>query len=237
MVFIIEQNKVSLYNAHIQNEHVPYDYIKKALDSDHKYHGLLINPLKMEEPLCEACVKGKIFCALIQKERISNRAVNFGNILHMDLWGPSPVCAPGSLQYIFTILDEATGWLHEPQLCTKDQAFGKFVAWHSQCFTQNGICIKMVHSDRDGEFLGNDFTNFLEREGIVQRLTVHDTPQHNSMAEYVHRTIFNTIRTLLAKSSLPPFLWGKAYKHAVYIYNHSPQSFLQYKSPLKLAMV
>ncbi|THG92780.1 hypothetical protein EW026_g8242 [Hermanssonia centrifuga] len=91
MAFIIERNKVSLYDAHIRNGHVSYDYIKKALDSDHKYHGLQIDPLKMEEPLCEACIKGKISRTPIRKERISDQAANFGDILHMDLWGPSPV--------------------------------------------------------------------------------------------------------------------------------------------------
>ncbi|PSR75455.1 hypothetical protein PHLCEN_2v9113 [Hermanssonia centrifuga] len=43
MAFIIERNKVSLYDTHIQNGHVSYDYIKKALDSDHEYYGLQIN--------------------------------------------------------------------------------------------------------------------------------------------------------------------------------------------------
>ncbi|THG94736.1 hypothetical protein EW026_g6790 [Hermanssonia centrifuga] len=233
MAFLIERNKVSLYDAHIRNGHVSYEYIKKALNSDHKYLGLQIDPSKMEEPLCEACVKGKISRAPIRQERISNRAVNFGDILHMDLWRPSPVRAPGGLQYTFTILDEATGWLHEPKMRTKDEAFGQFVAWQSQCFTQNGIRIKMVHSDRGGEFLSKDFTNFLEKEGIVRRLTVHNTPEHNGMAERVHRTIFNTVRTLLAESGLPPFLWGEAHNHAVYVYNHSPQSFLQFKTPFK----
>ncbi|THG92444.1 hypothetical protein EW026_g8467, partial [Hermanssonia centrifuga] len=135
------RNKVSLYDAHIQNGHVSYEYIKKVLNADHKYLGLQIDPSKMEEPLCKACVKGKISRAPIRKERISNRAVNFGDILHMDLWGPSPVCAPGGLQYTFTILDEATGWLHEPKMRTKDEAFGRFVAWHLQCFTQNANSI------------------------------------------------------------------------------------------------
>ncbi|PSS22615.1 hypothetical protein PHLCEN_2v3081 [Hermanssonia centrifuga] len=91
----------------------------------------------------------------------------------------------------------------------------------------------MVHSDRGGEFLSKDFTNFLEKEGIVRRLIVHNTPEHNGMAECVHRTIFNTVRTLLAESSLPPFLWGEAHNHAVYVYNHSPRSFLQFKTPFE----
>ncbi|PSS22614.1 hypothetical protein PHLCEN_2v3080 [Hermanssonia centrifuga] len=60
MAFLIKRNKVSLYGAHIQNGHVSYEYIKKALESDHKYLGLQIDPSKMEKPLCEACVKGKI---------------------------------------------------------------------------------------------------------------------------------------------------------------------------------
>ncbi len=60
---------------------------------------------------------------------------------------------------------------------------------------QNGIHIKMVHNDRGGEFLGKDFTNFLEREGIVQRLTIHDTPEHNGMAKHVHHTILHSMHT------------------------------------------
>ncbi|PSR82820.1 hypothetical protein PHLCEN_2v5966 [Hermanssonia centrifuga] len=72
MAFLIKRNKVSLYDAHIRNGHVSYNYIKKALNLDHKYHGLQINPSKMEEPLCKACVKGKISCAPIQKEHIFN---------------------------------------------------------------------------------------------------------------------------------------------------------------------
>ncbi|THG92566.1 hypothetical protein EW026_g8375 [Hermanssonia centrifuga] len=72
MAFLIERNKVLLYDAHIRNGHVLYEYIKKALDSDHKYLGLQMDPSKMEEPLCKACVKGKISCAPIRKERISN---------------------------------------------------------------------------------------------------------------------------------------------------------------------
>ncbi|PSR82397.1 hypothetical protein PHLCEN_2v6078 [Hermanssonia centrifuga] len=155
----------------------------------------------------------------------------------MDLWGPSPVRAPGGFQYTFTILDEATGWLHEPKMHTKDEAFGQFVAWHWQCFMQSVIRIKMVHSDCGGEFLSKDFTNFLEKEGIVQRLTVHDTPEHNGMAKHVHRTILNTVQTLLAESGLPPFLWGKAHNHTVYVYNYSPQSFLQFKTPFEAQMV
>ncbi len=59
MAFIIKRNKVLLYDAHIQNGHVSYNYIKKALDSDHKYHGLQIDPLKMEEPPCKACIKSR----------------------------------------------------------------------------------------------------------------------------------------------------------------------------------
>jgi transposase InsO family protein len=44
-------------------------------------------------------------------------------------------------------------------------------------------CIRILHSDRGGEYLGKEFTLYLKSKGMEQKLTVHDTPQHNGIAE------------------------------------------------------
>ena len=49
--------------------------------------------------------------------------------------------------------------------------------------------IKILHSDRGGEYLGKEFIMYLKSKGMVQKLTVHDTPQHNGVAECRNRTI------------------------------------------------
>ena len=74
-------------------------------------------------------------------------------------------------------------------------------------------------------------TNYFRTQGTIPRLTVHDTPAQNSVAERVHQTIMNLVRVNLHTASLPNRLWWYAALHAVYIYNRTPRSPLKYKTP------
>ena len=68
---------------------------------------------------------------------------------------------------------------------TKDESFPKYVIFQTNIETQYGIRVKVLHSDRGGEFLSDNFTQFLECKGTKRKLTVHDTPEHNGVAERV----------------------------------------------------
>lgn len=46
--------------------------------------------------------------------------------------------------------------------------------------------IKVLHSDRGGEYMSEEFTTFLDRKGTERKLTVHDTPQENGVAEQLN---------------------------------------------------
>src|SRR5271168_2289078 len=61
-----------------------------------------------------------------------------------------------------------------------------YEAW---CHTQLDVPVKVLHSDRGGEYLGREFILYLNSKGTTQKLTVHDTPQHNGVAEHCNRTI------------------------------------------------
>jgi transposase InsO family protein len=66
---------------------------------------------------------------------------------------------------------------------TKDEAFDcykKFSAWVK---THHNVVIKVLRSDRGGEYLGDEFSQFLSDHGTTRRLTVHDTPEYNGVAE------------------------------------------------------
>ena len=43
--------------------------------------------------------------------------------------------------------------------------------------------IKVLHSDRGGEYMSEEFTTFLDRKGTERKLTVHNTPQENGVVE------------------------------------------------------
>ncbi|KAJ3539712.1 hypothetical protein NM688_g6325 [Phlebia brevispora] len=208
MAFAAMNNRISLKEVHERLGHISYRYIERHLNKENNYsfYGLKIDMDRMDRPICESCLQGKIVRASIAKHRASPRTAFFGDVIHMDVWGPAPVRTLNQHRYTVTMVDEAIGWLEEPLLHLKDGAFTAFVAFHAICHMQYGVSIKMVHSDRGGEFLGNNFMNFLTSEGIQCRLTVHDTPEHNGIAEHTHCMIFGTIRTLLAASKLPPAL-------------------------------
>ncbi|CAI5956868.1 unnamed protein product [Closterium sp. NIES-64] len=65
----------------------------------------------------------------------------------------------------------------------------------------------MLRSDRGGEFLGKQFTDFVNDKGIVYDLTCPYTPQQNGMAEREMRTVVESavwVRSCLERSTLPP---------------------------------
>ena len=51
--------------------------------------------------------------------------------------------------------------------------------------------------------------NHLKSMGTIQKLTVHDTPAHNGVAERRNRTIVEHIRALLHASGLPKYCGEK----------------------------
>ena len=96
--------------------------------------------------------------------------------------------------------------IHLYLLHLKSEAFKAFKQYKAWCSTQLGITIKVLHSDHEGEYLDKAFTLYLKSKGMEQKLTVHDTPAHNGVAECHNRTIVKCVRALLHASSLPRFL-------------------------------
>ena len=62
------------------------------------------------------------------------------------------------------------------------------------------------------------------RSDWEDRQAVRHTPQENSLAERVNRTIMNTARATLLSSDLPITLWDYAAMAAADTYNHTPHS-------------
>jgi hypothetical protein len=103
----------------------------------------------------------------------------------------------------------------------KDETFDSYKTYEAWLKTQYDILIKMLHTDRGGEYMSNAFSEHLRKAGTIRRLTVHDTPEYNGVAERFNRTAIEKVRALLYKTGLPKFLWGKALLHVVYLKNRT----------------
>ncbi|CAI7803193.1 unnamed protein product [Closterium sp. NIES-54] len=84
---------------------------------------------------------------------------------------------------------------------------------------ESGKRVKVIRSDRGGEFLVAEFRSWLKQHGIKQQLTTAYTPQSNGVAERANRTIIEGGRTILVDSGLPLRFWPLAIRHATVIKN------------------
>lgn len=207
--------------------------MKKAAKSG-AIEGFTLNPKRMEEKQCDVCARTKATRQPIASAWSTPHCANFGDHIHMDLWGPAKVQTINHQRYTSTMIDDTTSWLEEPLMRSKDEAFGTYVVYEARLQTQYGIKVKEVRSDCGGEFTSQDFLDHLTQQGTIQRLTVHDTPQHNGLAERTHGTIFNMVRSMLISSGLPHNLWGEAHQHAVWLFNRTPHARVDFRTPYEM---
>ena len=79
--------------------------------------------------------------------------------------------------------------------------------------------IKSLHADQGGEYLSEAFITFLDKKGTEWKLTVHDMPEQNGVAERLNRTLIEKVCTMMISCQLPRGLWGEALVHAMWLKN------------------
>ena len=82
--------------------------------------------------------------------------------------------------------------------------------------------IKIIRSDRGGEYESIAFADFCALNGIVHQTTALYTPQQNGVAERKNRTLKDMINSMLNSSGLPHSFWGEALLSANFILNRIP---------------
>lgn len=87
---------------------------------------------------------------------------------------------------------------------------------------QTNLKIKALRSDRGGEYMSHQFSDYCLQEGIRRELTTPYTPQQNGVSERKNRTLINVVITKLSFAKLPKIFWGEAILTANYLQNRSP---------------
>ena len=128
---------------------------------------------------CESCVYGKATRKSVPKIREGEHATIFGGEVHSDLWGKSPVESKGRKNYMDTYIDDKTHLTHVYFLRTKDEQPTAYKSYEAWVENHMGVRIKVLNSDRGGEYLGGDFIAYLKSRSTLQKLSIHDTHQES----------------------------------------------------------
>ncbi|RVW32450.1 Retrovirus-related Pol polyprotein from transposon TNT 1-94 [Vitis vinifera] len=202
--------------------------------------GVLSNLDFSDFETCVVCLKGKMTAKTIN-EKI-DRCGSTLDLIHTDICGPLTPIALGGYKYFITFIDDFSRYGYVELIHEKSDSLNVFKAFKAKVKLQLGKLIKVVKSDRGGEYYGRydeigrnsrPFAKFLLECGIDARYTMSDTPQQNGVAERRNHTLLDMVRCMLSNFSLPEFLWGEALRTMAYILNQVPSKSVP-KTPYEL---
>ena len=214
------------YLWHLRLGHINLNRIERLV-KDGPLKELKVSSL----PVCKSCLEGKMTKRSFTAK--GQRAKEPLELVHSDVCGPMNTQARGGYEYFVTFIDDYSRYGYVYLIQRKSETFGKFKEFLAEVEKQLGKSLKTLQSDRGGEYLDNEFKDFLVKHGILSQLTAPGTPQQNGVAERRNRTLLDMMRSMFSYSSLPISFWGYALQTAVYVLNLVPFKSVP-KTPLEL---
>ncbi|GKB71030.1 retrotransposon protein, putative, ty1-copia subclass [Tanacetum coccineum] len=113
----------------------------------------------------EAIMTGKSF------PRRPERVTSLLGIIHTDVCGPLRHVSRQGASYFITFTDDYSRYGYVYLLKHKHEVFETFKVFKNKVENQLGKTIKAFRSDRGGEYISQEFKDYLKACGIVQQLT------------------------------------------------------------------
>lgn len=215
-----DRHTSAAHGWHLALNHAPLPALRR-IQRLHTYPSL--NEIKLPHHLtCTACHDGKL--SIQPHSAITAHHHPARQDLSSDIIGPIHPPSDQNHRYILTVLDNNSKFMLIALLHSRDQT-----STHLPKLIQDMQHLRPnipihLRTDNGREFTSRHLRNILHRMGIQHSTTVAHTPQMNSQAERINRTLFNCIRCALAHSHMPLSMWHFAAIDACFKYNHIPHS-------------
>ncbi|GKB92069.1 retrotransposon protein, putative, ty1-copia subclass [Tanacetum coccineum] len=161
------------------------------------------------------------------------RETDLLGIIHTDVCGPLRHVSKQGASYFITFTDDYSRYGYVYLLKHKHEVFETFKVFKNEVENQLGKTIKALRSDRCGEYISQDFKDYLKACGIVQQLTPPYTPQHNRVSERRNHTLLDMVRSMMNLTTLSLSFWDYALESATRILNMVPTKKVD-KTPYEL---
>ena len=179
-------------------------------------------------PICPSCMDGKQTRDPFPHST-SRRSTPL-QLVHSDLHGPLPPTANG-FKYWISFTDDASRYHRCWLLHKKSEAFDAFKHYKAWAEKQTGKALKSLRDDKGGEYMSNEWENFMLEHGIERQHTARATPQQNGVAERTNRILDEGVASLLSDSHFPARFWGEALSCFLHTLNLSPSAAVSGKTP------
>ncbi|GJV28930.1 retrovirus-related pol polyprotein from transposon TNT 1-94, partial [Tanacetum coccineum] len=167
---------------------------------------------------CETCVEAKLTRTSFKSVKRKTEPLD---MIHTDICDLKSLPTKGGNKYFITFIDDCTKYCYVYLLKSKDEAIDKFVLYKTEVENQLGKKIKVVRSDRGGEYVA-PFAKLCAKHGIRHEFTAPYSPQQNGIAERKNRTLKEMVTAMLISSGMSQDMWGEAILTATYLLNKIP---------------
>ncbi|WKA06380.1 hypothetical protein VitviT2T_024283 [Vitis vinifera] len=152
-------------------------------------------------------------------------------LIHSDVWGPSPVASIGGSRYFVVFIDDYSRYSWIFPMKSRSEILSIYSNFAKMVETQFSKRIKTFQSDNALEYTQHAFQALLHSYGTIHHLTCPGTSQQNGRAERKLRHILDTVRALLLSAKIPAPFWGEASLHAVHAINRIPSTVIHNQTP------
>ncbi|XXG54031.1 hypothetical protein AAC387_Pa03g2009 [Persea americana] len=174
--------------------HVNYDALRRLVNIECLPKCSFDSSIK-----CETCVEAKLTRTSFQSIEKTSEPLQ---LIHSDICDLKFVQTKGGKKYFLTFIDDCTKYYYVYLLRSKDEALKMFKHYKNEVENQLDKKIKVIRSDRGGEYK-SPFGEFCSQHGIIHQTTALYSPQQNGVAERKNRTLKEMMNAMLISSGLP----------------------------------
>ncbi|GJS76489.1 chrysanthemyl diphosphate synthase [Tanacetum coccineum] len=159
----VKHNLDSTYLWHCRLAHISKKRIEKL-----QHDGLLKSTDDESFDQCVSCLSGKMTRKSFPHR--PERATDLLGIIHTDVCGPLRHVSRKDASYFITFTDDYSRYGYIYLLKHKHEVFETFKVFNNEVENQLRKIIKALRSDRGGEYISQEFKDYLKACAIVQTL-------------------------------------------------------------------
>ena len=126
--------------------------------------------------LCDSCLAGKQRRLPFPKAA-KYRVKDALELVHDDLCGPITPATNGGRRYFLLLMDDCSRYMWLQLLTSKDEAAAAIKKFKMRAEAESGKKLRVLRTDRGGEFTSMEFTAYCMDQGVVRHHTAPYSPQ------------------------------------------------------------
>jgi Reverse transcriptase (RNA-dependent DNA polymerase)/gag-polypeptide of LTR copia-type len=167
-------------------------------------------------PLCHSCCMAKAH--QLPFSTSSSTSTSPLELVHSDVWGPSPVTSWNGYRYYIVFVDDFSKFTWIYFMATKGEVLSIFTRFKNQVENLLSTTIKTLRTDGGTEYKPIH-TRFPH---LVHQTSCPYTPQQNGVSERKHRHIVELAIASMTHASIPSTYWDDIFSSIVFTINRLP---------------